>query len=100
MTTSADVITKLQTDLLKLVPASGVEHTTINVLAGILSVTANELAPLLDAKIDASLLWEGLSNVETGIAQTVTGGEQIAKAMKGPAEQPVADKEAPIEGNA
>lgn len=97
MTTSADVITKLQTDLLKLVPASGIEHTTINVLAGILSVTANELAPILDAKIDASLLWEGLSNVETGITQTVTGGEQIAKAMKGPAVQPAT--EAPVEGN-
>lgn len=98
MTTSADVITKLQTDLLKLVPTSGIEHTTINVLAGILSVTASELGPLLDAKVDTATLWEGLSNVESGVAQTVLGGEQIAKAMKGPAVTPVT--EAPVEGNA
>ena len=100
MTTSAEVITKLQTDLLKLVPASGIEHTTITVLAAILSVTANELAPILEAKIDTATLWEGLSNVETGIAQTVKGGEQITKAMKGPAEQPAAAEAAPVEGNA
>ena len=98
MTTSADVITKLQTDLLKLVPASGIEHTTINVLAGILSVTASELGPLLDEKVDTATLWEGLSNVESGVAQTVLGGEQIAKAMKGPAVTPAT--EAPVEGNA
>ena len=96
MTTSTDVIAKLQTDLLKLTPTSLVERTTIQVLAGILTAVAGEIGPVLEKKIDTSKLWEGLGNIESGMAQATQGTEQVYTAMKGPA---AATPEAPAEGN-
>lgn len=85
MTQATDLIDKLKTDVLKLVPATGAEHATINVIAGILDVASAELGPVLETKIDVSLLLTGLGNVESGITQTIQGGEQINAALKGPA---------------
>ena len=111
MTTSTDVIAKLQTDLLKILPTTAVERTTIQVIAGILTAVADELGPVLEKKIDTAKLWEGLANIESGMAQAAQGTEQVYTAMKGPAmKEPVfgqdtpiatdeANHEAPAEGN-
>ena len=85
MSQATDLITKLKTDLLKIVPNTNTAHTTINVLAGILDVAADEFAPILESKIDVPTLVSGLSNIENGAALIVTGSAEIDRAMKGPA---------------
>ena len=84
MSQATDLITKLKTDLLKIVPNTNTAHTTINVLAGILDVAAEEFAPILESKIDVPTLVSGLSNIENGAALIVTGSAEIDRAMKGP----------------
>ena len=102
MTTSTDVIAKLQTDLLKILPTNAVERTTIQVIAGILTALADELGPVLEKKIDTAKLWEGLGNIENGMAQATQGAEQVYTAMKGPAvaaDEAKRQAEEPAEGN-
>lgn len=84
MSTATDLITKLKTDLLKITPNTQAAHTTINVLAGILDVAADEFAPIIESKVDVATLVSGLTNIENGAALIVTGAAEVEKAMKGP----------------
>ena len=95
MSQATDLITKLKTDLLKIVPNTNTAHTTINVLAGILDVAAEEFAPILESKIDVPTLVSGLSNIENGAALIVTGSAEIDRAMKGPVKTETNETETP-----
>lgn len=85
MSKATDLITKLKTDLLKIAPNSQSANMTINVLAGLLDVAAEEFAPIVESKVDVDLLVSGLTDIENGAALVVTGAESVDKAMKGPA---------------
>lgn len=99
MSQATDLITKLKTDLLKITPNTQSAHTTINVIAGLLDVAAEEFAPIVESKVDVPTLLSGIGNIENGAALIVTGAAEIERAMKGLVTAPTEATET-TEGNA
>lgn len=84
MTETNNVIDKLATDLLKFVPTSGAEHTTINVLANLLKLSAPEIESAVSSKVDTGKLISGISKMEQSFELALQGGSEITEAFKGP----------------
>lgn len=103
MTDTTNVIDKLATDLLKFVPTSGAEHTTINVIANLLKIAAPEIESAVSSKVDTGKLISGISKMEQSFELALQGGSEITEAFKGPAPAPtpnVVDLSTHTEGNA
>lgn len=103
MTETTNLIDKLSTDLLKIVPTSGVEHTTINVLGNLLKLAAPEIESAVSAKVDTGKLISGISKMEQSFELALQGGSEITEALKGPAPDTTAnvvDLSTHTEGNA
>lgn len=103
MTETTNVIDKLATDLLKVVPTSGAEHTTINVLVNLLKLAAPEIESVVSAKVDTGKLISGISKMEQSFELALQGGSEITEALKGPSAAPtsnVVDLSTHTEGNA
>lgn len=102
MTEKTNVIDKLATDLLKIVPTSGIEHTTINVLGNLLKLAAPEIESAVATKVDTAKLISGISKMEQSVELAFHGGSEITEALKGPAPAPtsnVVDLSTHTEGN-